>query len=340
MVGFHMLNFQQEKHDYTIYNNDSHVVGYDGNIYFINHYEVNHKMNYALSYLPIDFDQTNLNSVRPINLIQFRTVQPGEKLKIDSGMIFYQYAGNTYYYRLEDGKSDRFCEGNLQYLDMSSNRYVTLYKGSLYEGRFFSGTYNTYEINQLTTSNMVKMEEDKDNIYYYAAEKKPVLVGLRKSDFAFLIYDIIDQSEYHLSKIKLTNKEVIELLESGDSYYSAPINIKSKEKGKLTLANEEEVASFDKNPTLGYIATIENEKIALYENGNKISEIPHDFSGDLEISLNYVEKIKNSLYYDVTLKTEAEEGILTKMSRFLIEVDLTNGNSYQVNTGAQLRKIS
>ena len=341
MGGINLDGAERKKHDYTVYNNDSHIVAYDGNVYFMNHYEINHKTHYELSSMPIDFAKTDANMiVSPTGLVQFRTVKPGEYLKIDAGIIFYQYAGDTYYYEIENGASDRFCQGNIQYLDMASNRYITLYKGCLYEGRFSLGTLNTYRINQLTTSSMQKLAEDKDNIYYYAAEKKPVLVGLRKNDLTFLIYDIIDKGEYHLSKIKLTDNDIIELVESGENYYSLPINKKSKAKGSFTLLNEEEIASFEKNPILNYSVVVSNEKVILHEEGKELSSIAHESEGAIEASLNYVEKIKNDLFYDVTVKWKTEGNTQVNSKRILAKVDLATGISYQINVGAQLKTIS
>lgn len=331
MVGI-SFRFHFEKHNDEVLNNQGNVVQYDGNLYFINSYVKEGKPHYELSFLPVEFiDENQKMTQTPKGLVNFESVLPGKNLMIDSDKIFYYFSGSTYYYDIIEKNIHKFCDGALQYLNSSRLFYLTLYDGKIFQGIFYAGTWNTREINQLTSSRIVKLEEDTDYIYYYVPLEKSVLMGLRKSDLVAVIFDTIDSSEYSLMKIKLAEKEIIELLKKDEEYYTTSIHKKTKAKGEINAISQEEANALLKSFMDQYTVRLEDKVVNLYENGKQITSISYSLEEVESVSLEKVELVGNYLYYELLLKSVTQDNGYKKTESILARCNHSGGISYQMN---------
>ncbi|MBQ9280493.1 MAG: hypothetical protein IJ215_05595 [Clostridia bacterium] len=229
-------------------NNDSSILHYNGKIYYIDNFYEEGKNYYKLASLPINFDNNiETSGLKPVTLISFGNVQPSKILKIDQDILFYFISGNTYYYSITENIYEKFCDGQLQYLDSENLTYITLYNGNLYRGKYYESTLATREMKMLTSSAMNRKYEDDENIYYYVSMNNALLLGFNKNDFILSTYDTIDTTRSELLEVFSTDKYVLVIVETGDKQYLERINKQTKEKEVFPLKDLYDEITFVKN---------------------------------------------------------------------------------------------
>lgn len=368
-------NEKKENKEVKIINNNAKVIHYDGNIYYLNNSKFNGKYDYAISSLPINFDE---NNIKPTLIEKFSNVKVDTDLYLYNNDIYYYYLKNTYRYNLETKENKLFCEGHLQYIN--GNKYVSLYDGSLFEGECYDNTYTTKSIKQLTMSALTKVHEDDERIYYISPSDNgnTLLFAAKKEDFTLMLLDKVDAYTKSIEEVTSTEKYVFSLIINEEKYELTRISKETLEKNTYPLEGYNDISlhveTDDKNTNnnlylyaddgetkilvledassevkeyedelkeddfRNYSVAKINEYICLFKNEKELTRIINPLGEKSDVYLNYVLKIEDKLYYEVSINNENylhnESGDVVnevKYETILARTSVDGGESYQIN---------
>ena len=215
-----------------IRNNNSTIIAYGDEIFFLNNtYDDN----------TISFKLSNRNEKEGKNIVikDFKRVYAENPMIAANNKIFFSDHENTYYYDIETKKIVQFAQGTVQYL--SDGWYVTLYNDTLYKGEYYPKTFNTKNISQLTKNGDVKRcFEDDEMIYYIAYSERSYrsLIGLKKSDLSISVFDTTEGSTEKILTASSNKEYIFEIMQKDEKTFLRTLERKDKNKKEnLELEN-------------------------------------------------------------------------------------------------------
>lgn len=275
------------KYSNDILNNWSHIVQYDGMIYYQNEY-TKASGDFQSNISRISANDKNISIT---DVIDFKKTAIS-----DHGMFFYNnmmyiiYADNTYQYDLEKNDMKFFCQGELQYFD--GKKVIFLYANDIYSADYSKTLNAINNINQISSANMKKMSEDDNYIYYTTPGHKnnTLIVALTKKEFALItLSDELSKYDEVLQIVPTKNYIFCVANDIDGESYVLKINMKDGRKERISLNEYQNVYMFmnEDNDTPWFYANVsgDTEKIYIIKN-DEIEEAHDDVKVDIQRNYN------------------------------------------------------
>lgn len=347
------------KYSNNISNNYSHIIKYDGMLYYQNEF-VNKDGSFSsyLSRLPANFEDE-----KSVKLVDFEKVSAiNSDMYLRENKIYFMYKGDTYQYNIATKTAKFFCEGELQYFN--NDRVVFLYSQTLYTAEFNENTNSIVNIEEIISGNVKKIYTDENNIYYVADGDKSNLIILKliKKENSLIdlssgepntseivqavasknyLFCCVRNSERNLHILKLPlngslKAQIINIFEydnifmfmndNGDTlhFYAT----KNGEDEKMYVLNNDKISESSEKIKVdiikNYTTKLSNGKIELYNKNEKVGEINNTLSGANNVEVRYGYEIDGYYYYSIKVEKEIldEDEVVPNMS-----YDETIGNT-------------
>lgn len=278
-------NNKKENDSYSndILNNWSHIVQYNGMIYYQNEY-TNKSGEFQSNISRISAKDKNITIT---DVIDFKkTAISNHNMFFYNNMIYIVYADNTYQYDLEKNDMKFFCQGELQYFD--GKKVVFLYANDIYSADYSKTLNAINNVNQISSANMKKMSEDDNYIYYTTPGHKnnTLIVALTKNEFALVtLSDELSKYDEVLQIVPTKNYVYCVATDIDGENYVLKINMKDGKKEKINLNEYQNIYMFmnEDNDTPWFYANMsgDTEKMYIIKN-DKIEETHDEVKTDIQ----------------------------------------------------------